>query len=422
MKNYLLICLFILFLFVSNGLAQSGWNYYKYKDLPVHGMSWCIQSDYSGGVFLGMACGLAKFNGDDWVKVYYNELNPMDASNEYNIRRIKILNGMVWTGTNQGLIKFNGYAKKQYSLTNTPSMYNDKIRGLAPDQYGNIWFVNLALGIFKLDNTSDTVIYNSIPQSTPLPFSEDIPMFCDGKDNLWYSCSGKIVKFKDGNIKIIDSTEISDLKNDNVQSIQIMYDNSIAVTMKKNFGIIKENNGSIVYQKIDLPENLLEENEIFSMIKCDLDRNLWILSRITNNDGIHSKHFYKYSKNKEWTKYEFPLFDGTVENKYALTDFTIDENEKVWFSDPYYGIFVFDSKATSVENIENNNILSIFPNPVTDILSLNTNRIINKIEIFSVLGIKVFESDFKDKIDVSLLVPGVYYLKTENQILKFMKI
>jgi len=310
-------------------------------------------------------------------------------------------------------------------------MYNDKIRGITRDKYANIWFVNLALGIFKLDKTSDTVVRYSIPQSTPLPFSENIPMFCDGYDNIWYSSTGKFVKFSGGKIKIIDSTEIPEQKNDTVSSIQIMSDNSIIVLMKHSIGQYKDINGNITFTRIDIPTNLLNNNEYFFMIKVDLEGNCWILSRLTNGSGIASQYFYKLSKNKEWTKYEFPIFDGTSQNLYSFSDFTIDEKGKVWFSEPYYGVFVFDSKATSVEEKFKNSNINISPNPATDFLeiSLPDHALKNvAIHVYNVFGECIKEiphnppfSKGEIKLDVSSLPPGVYFVKVGEKVGKFVK-
>jgi streptogramin lyase len=422
MKNFLIICAIVVFAIISETFSQTGWTYYKYKDLPVHGLSFCIKSDFSNGIFLGLSGGLSKFNGEDWVKIYYNELDPMNGDNKFNIRIINISMGEVWAATNEGLIKFNGYERKHYNLLNFPKMIDDKIRGITGDKYGNIWFVNHALGIFKIDNSADTVVHYSIPQTTPLPFSENIPMFCDANDNLWYACAGKFVKFSNGIIKVIDSTDIPDLKTDKISSIQILSNSSVAVLMKHSIGIYNDYNGTISYNKIDVPTNLLESNEIFNTVKVDLDGNIWVLSNLTDGMGIGSRHFYKYNKNKEWTKYEFPQFEGTTTNIYSLSDFTIDASGKVWFSDPYYGVFVFDSKVTSVENKENNNTLCIFPNPVTDYLILSSKQQLHRIEIYSLLGLKVLETEYKEKIDVSLLIPDIYFLKVGSNVYKFCKI
>ena len=446
------MCVSILFLFLlSNSFSQSGWTFHKYKDLPVPGAIFCIQSDYNDGVYLGNTGGLMKFNGTEWLKIYYNELNPMETYNRFNIRQVKPTLGAVWASTNEGLIKFTGNERKHYNFANTPKMYDDKIRGIALDKYGNTWFVNQTLGIFKLEKSTDNVVYYSVPQSTPLPYTVDIPMFCDDYDNLWYSSGGKFVKFSDGIIKIVDSTGIPELKNDTVSSIQIMSDNSIIVLMNRNIGIYKDNNSTVTYNKIEIPEGLMNDNEYFSNVKIDLEGNCWILSRIYNSQTNASKYFYKYSKNQEWTKYEFPTFEGTNQNLYSLSDFTIDENGKVWFSEPYYGVFVFDSKTTSVDDDNSKLIINISPNPASDYITINLSSINPTlkrgvegevmVEIYDVMGVLVAQTPSSVlngqnvisvlngqtgtsdplKINVSHLSPGVYFVKTVNRIEKFVK-
>ena len=72
--------------------------------------------------------------------------------------------------------------------------------------------------------------------------------------------------------------------------------------------------------------------------------------------------------------------------------------------------------------------LSIFPNPTSNLLSINnpTNQIVNKIAISNANGQIVSENDFiKDKMDVSNLPNGLYIitisLENENVHLKFQK-
>ncbi len=66
---------------------------------------------------------------------------------------------------------------------------------------------------------------------------------------------------------------------------------------------------------------------------------------------------------------------------------------------------------------------SIYPNPVRDYLTINhiSGSIKDKIEIISIAGKKLFESDYKDRIDVSLLHSGSYFLRINNQTIKFIK-
>ena len=66
--------------------------------------------------------------------------------------------------------------------------------------------------------------------------------------------------------------------------------------------------------------------------------------------------------------------------------------------------------------------ITLSPNPVNGFLYIfGINN--QKIEIFSVEGIKVFESiEPVSKIDVSGFLPGVYFLKAGDKVSKFIKI
>jgi hypothetical protein len=66
----------------------------------------------------------------------------------------------------------------------------------------------------------------------------------------------------------------------------------------------------------------------------------------------------------------------------------------------------------------------VYPNPVSDILTINLSESIypKKISIYSIIGQKQFESDLREPIDVSMLPEGVYYLVYMNKAYKFTKI
>ena len=106
--------------------------------------------------------------------------------------------------------------------------------------------------------------------------------------------------------------------------------------------------GVVNWNSVPVPESVLSTDEMFSLVKADLSGNLWILSNDNAGIGV-TKHFYKLDKNKIWTKFQFPDFDGVNKEIFTTKDFAVDENGKLWFIDSYYGVFVFDSKTTSVE-------------------------------------------------------------------------
>ncbi|TAL67485.1 MAG: T9SS type A sorting domain-containing protein [Bacteroidetes bacterium] len=62
----------------------------------------------------------------------------------------------------------------------------------------------------------------------------------------------------------------------------------------------------------------------------------------------------------------------------------------------------------------------LYPNPATDYLNVITKSEKLKFEIYSAIGIKILETNNK-RIDVSNLAEGIYYLKTGDYIIKFLK-
>ena len=77
--------------------------------------------------------------------------------------------------------------------------------------------------------------------------------------------------------------------------------------------------------------------------------------------------------------------------------------------------------GTDVPEIQMDVESIIYPNPVSDYLNINISEI-EKVEIYSVLGIKLIESEYKNKIDVSGLAPGMYFVRVGDKVSKFVKL
>lgn len=95
-----------------------------------------------------------------------------------------------------------------------------------------------------------------------------------------------------------------------------------------------------------------------------------------------------------------------------------NRNADYWDSDKDGATFVcFDVSSTvvnGIDDIELNNPIKVYPNPVKDVLFVN-----DKAEIFNLLGEKVLEGNHQ--IDVSNLSNGVYLVKIKNTITKIIK-
>lgn len=71
----------------------------------------------------------------------------------------------------------------------------------------------------------------------------------------------------------------------------------------------------------------------------------------------------------------------------------------------------FDSVLDIKENILLSSAISVYPNPATDIINVNSTIDINKIELFDLLGKQVISTKETEQINVSNLPVGVYLLK-----------
>lgn len=63
----------------------------------------------------------------------------------------------------------------------------------------------------------------------------------------------------------------------------------------------------------------------------------------------------------------------------------------------------------------------IFPNPAENFIELTSDLGFGKIELYNPLGIKIIDTEYQSKIDVSKLITGIYFLKLNEKLIKFVK-
>jgi hypothetical protein len=89
-------------------------------------------------------------------------------------------------------------------------------------------------------------------------------------------------------------------------------------------------------------------------------------------------------------------------------------------------VFSFDP-ALEVNDNDFNNDVAVYPNPVSNVLNINSERQIDSVIIFNISGQKVIEntSSFNGQIDVAKLTSGIYFVKVtsnnSSSTIKFIK-
>ena len=396
-------------------LAQPSWKHIKFSELASTRIMFSIHCDADNNIYLGRAGSLEIWDGTKWT-LYDKEHTKIDALNGFDIRDIKFSGNGFWASTNDGLLHFDGSKFKNYYPPNTPTMYSPYIRGISIDRNGDIWFTSHAAAISKFDATTDTVINYQIDYHTvPIPLY-DSEVQIDSDDNMWYYEGKKIVKFKDSTATVFDTTSVPFLGLGSISSAQQLKDSSLLFISKKCLITYKKG----VWDTLSIPAGVLSDTLEFSKCRLDDKDNLWIL--IHRNGSMHYPMIYKV-EGTNWTKIVIPMLDG--DTFLPIVDFCFDRKGKLWLAASDRGIYIFDPYYNSITdyNASNHCEIKISPNPVKDILSINSDnyKSNSKIQIFSILGIKILETAFTTTFDLSSLPPGIYFIRLGNEYKKFVK-
>ncbi|WP_299013462.1 LamG-like jellyroll fold domain-containing protein [uncultured Polaribacter sp.] len=103
--------------------------------------------------------------------------------------------------------------------------------------------------------------------------------------------------------------------------------------------------------------------------------------------------------------FAFAEWTGDITGTAAITTVTMDADKNITAN---------FSSTLSVQDEDFVNNITMYPNPVSNVLNIKTNNItIQKIEMYSILGKKVLETS-ENRVDVSTLSKGVYLIKIQN--------
>ena len=111
-------------------------------------------------------------------------------------------------------------------------------------------------------------------------------------------------------------------------------------------------------------------------------------------------------------------------NSNANTDtMTTNSNYSVATNFPgwsyYYidDITLIDQTTVGVNELGNGISVSVYPNPVNDVLNIdikNFNKENLNVNIIDVIGKEVLKSDYKNKLDISFLEKGIYFVSIQQ--------
>lgn len=313
--------------------------------------------------------------------------------------------GYIWIGTNDGLVRYNGYKFKTFRQEKgkNNSLVNNYIIDIEEDHEGNIW-VGTINGVSKLSN-SGTKITN----------------YFEGKDkgNLSDYNIGDILILEDGSI-LIGTSDGLNLYNPKTDSFQLFLEKgkliseeiysldedeygNIWVGTTEGLNMISANTKLVTQYINDGTENSIPKDIVYK-VYCDKEDIVWIgthangaakinvkTGEITNYNGEawgldskpgeHIRNFYRDSNGDLWicssgglikadnNANKFEIYKNKVYDKRSLVHdsiFTVieDSGGMLWVG-TYAGISVFDP----------NNSIKHYKNDPFDNKTINDNMI-----------------------------------------------
>jgi hypothetical protein len=222
--------------------------------------------------------------------------------------------------------------------------------------------------------------------------------------------------------------------DDNKNIIFEQRDNWVNDEWKTSNKITKTYNQSN-YELTELSESLKDDKWVIDQKVShswnDKNNLLQILTEVFI-DGAwydYGKVIYSYNNNDNLTGMKCNIWNGKDWENSAYSLYFYESGVDLFFNG--YNVEIFRNTQTDVDekNNINNSDFSIFPNPAADLIEIKIDdssvlEPFTKIEICNLTG-KIIETRLihSDKIiiDLSNIQPGMYYIKINNKMKKFIK-
>ncbi len=243
--------------------------------------------------------------------------------------------GIIWIGTLQGLIKYDGVTFVQYNTDN--GLINNVVNSLFEDKKGNIW-VGTSVGVTCYNGRS----FVHYTEAQGLADNEITSIIEDNKGNIWIGTRNGISLF-DGN-SFMQYTTKQGLVSNEISSI--LLDKSDNIWIGTGNGICRYNDGNFIHYPTG-PNN--EINSI-SVLKEDNSGRIWFA---TWDGGLSC-----LNKNKLTT-----YLGNSNQNSLTILSIHQDTEGRFWLGTFGQGVVCFDENKfvqyTTNEGLVHNSVNSV---------------------------------------------------------------
>lgn len=261
--------------------------------------------------------------------------------------------GIVWVGTDNGLVKMNGEEMEIFNTQNSglkPVKYNKNktasIRDATVDKMNNKWLI-AGWDAYKYDGKNWTV-FDSI--NSPINWARKL--FVDNSNNVYFTSWRGVSKYDGEKWTTIDT---SNSKLPSNKTLGVFVDSKERVWIGTFSGNIRiDVDKTVEFNNSNTP---LKEGSISKMYE-DKNGNLWF--DLYNDDDKSKAGMFVLRTNGEWESLK-PK-NSELFTKNSINDFLLDEDKNVlWITLNSVGLIKYDIKNDKWETYtnENSNIPSI---------------------------------------------------------------
>ena len=375
-----LIKLFFVFIYSTVSIAQE-YSHYTEEEGLVNNSVNCISLTQEDHIWVGTNNGISFFDGSNWESFTVDN-SPEMLSN--SITAIYVASdGAIWVGTDFGLNVYDG--ENWISYTENDGLGDDRVSYINEDENGIIW-VTEKEGLSKFDGNT----WTSYGFQDGLPFGGLSHVTFDSNNELWLSSSLFGLIHFDG-VGFTTYNTNSGIVSNTVRSVAIDENDTKWVGTAQGISVLSAENQIVEHHTMML---ILPEPDTLNPvvdIKLDSQGNIWT--------GVYVDYLVTVGGVAAWNGASWTGF--TDENDVlvgpVVRALAINSNDEVWVATST-GLTKMTNPQLSVEECYSINSLSIFPNPASATVRIQSESIIQSYRIVNLLGQTVL---LKDKVEAN---------------------
>ncbi len=274
--------------------------------------------------------------------------------------------GYIWMGTQNGLVRYDGYKPKVYRLgiTKKGVSQTSVLLSMVEDENKNLWFSTALMGLFKYNRSLDSFTQYKYPPSKDNQIFDPYFLFADKKGNLW----GYNTNFITGQANIVEFDQQKHRFNyfGKIQDGPNYPQYNLGLNAGLPYSLIQSAlpgqkiwmgavNGLFLYNEKDN-----KFDPFFAVSDTSKQKSVYNIYEAPSEPGIlwynvfdHSSKRYFIermdTRNKSFKDYSPDAYPGLTKSNNIISNIYEDSHRRLWFASGN-GLMLFDRKKETITN------------------------------------------------------------------------